>query len=49
MENNARDEDFQDDEKCLDYLHRFRTIQLLQKVLAKIGKKRFLGAFVSFD
>lgn len=48
-ENNARDEDFQDDEKCLDYLHRFRTIQLLQKVLAKIGKKRFLGAFVSFD
>ena len=25
-EENASDEDFEDDERCLDYLHRFKTI-----------------------
>jgi hypothetical protein len=48
-EDNAQDEDFQDDDRCLDYLHRFKTIKLLQAVLEEIGTERFLGAFVSFD
>lgn len=48
-EENATDEDFEDDERCLDYLHRFRTIELLQGVLEKIGTKAFVGAFVAFD
>ena len=48
-EENATNEDFEDDEKCLDYLHRFRTIKLLQDVLEKIGKSLFVNAFVEFD
>lgn len=48
-EENASNEDFEDDEKCLDYLHRFRTIKLLQQVLEKIGKSLFVSAFVEFD
>ena len=43
------DEDFADDEKCLDYLHRFKTIKLLQEVREKVGHKKFVGAFVSFE
>lgn len=46
---NASNEDFEDDEKCLDYLHRFRTIKLLQDVLHKTGKKAFVSVFVEFD
>ena len=42
-EENAIDEDFADDECCLDYLHRFRTIKLLQEVPETIGRKAFLG------
>lgn len=41
--------DFEDDEKCLDYLHRFRTIKLLQEVLHKTGKKAFISVFIEFD
>ena len=48
-ENNATDEDFADDEKCLDYLHRFKTIKLMQEVREKVGHKKFVGAFVSFE
>lgn len=48
-EENATNEDFEDDEKCLDYLHRFRTIKLLQQVLKKIGKSAFISTFVEFD
>lgn len=48
-EENARDEDFEDDERCLDYLHRFKTIRLLQEVMAKIGNEAFLRAFLAFD
>mmetsp|Transcript_28854 Transcript_28854/g.44573 ORF Transcript_28854/g.44573 Transcript_28854/m.44573 type:complete len:666 (+) Transcript_28854:103-2100(+) len=48
-EENATNADFEDDEKCLDYLHRFRTIKLLQQVLGKIGKSLFINAFVEFD
>ena len=48
-EDNAPDEDFEDSENCLDYLHRFRTIKLLQEVLDKIGKEDFVGAFVAFE
>jgi len=40
---------FQDDEKCLDYFHRFRTIKLLQAVRKEIGEKEFVSAFVNFD
>ena len=39
-ETNATDEDFQDDEKCVDYLHRFKTIKLLQEVQEKVGDKQ---------
>lgn len=46
---NATNEDFEDDEKCLDYLHRFRTIKLLQEVLHKTGKKAFISVFIEFD
>eukprot|EP00571_Detonula_confervacea_P015598 CAMPEP_0172308344 /NCGR_PEP_ID=MMETSP1058-20130122/8963_1 /TAXON_ID=83371 /ORGANISM="Detonula confervacea, Strain CCMP 353" /LENGTH=639 /DNA_ID=CAMNT_0013020731 /DNA_START=11 /DNA_END=1930 /DNA_ORIENTATION=+ len=48
-EENATDEDFQDDERCLDYLHRFRTIKLLQDVREKIGNRAFISTFVAFD
>jgi len=48
-EENANNEDFEDDEKCLDYLHRFRTIKLLQGVLQEIGRRSFINAFVTFD
>lgn len=45
---NASNEDFEDDEKCLDYFHRFRTIKLLQDVLENIGKRAFISAFIEF-
>ena len=45
---NASNEDFEDDEKCLDYFHRFRTIKLLQDVLENIGKRAFISAFIGF-
>jgi len=48
-EENATQEDLEDDERCLDYLHRFRTIKLLQDVRGKIGNEAFIGAFVAFD
>ena len=48
-EENAIDEDFADDECCLDYLHRFRTIKRLHEVLETIVRKAFVGAFVAFE
>ncbi|CAB9511898.1 IBR domain [Seminavis robusta] len=48
-EANARDEDFDDDERCLDYFHRFQTIRLLQQVRAEVGTKEFDAAFEAFD
>jgi len=46
---NASNEDIEDDEKCLDYFHRFRTIKLLQDVLENVGKKAFISAFIGFE
>ena len=45
---NASNEEFEDDEKCLNYFHRFRTIKLLQDVLENIGKRAFISAFIEF-
>lgn len=43
------DEDFEDDEKCLDYFHRFRTIQKLQEVMNEVGQGDFQAAFENFE
>jgi len=44
----AADETWEDDEKCVDYLHRFKTIKLLQQVREDIGPKDFVSTFVHF-
>lgn len=41
--------DWEDDDKCLDYLHRFKTIQALQAARDKIGLEDFIASFVHFD
>jgi len=43
------DLDWEDDDKCLDYLHRFKTIQALQKARGKTGTKDFVASFVHFE
>jgi len=48
-EERATDEDFEDDEKCLDYFHRFRTIQKLQQARDEIGHDDFQAVFENFD
>jgi len=48
-EANAADEDFEDEEKCLDYFHRFQTIRKLQEVRAKVGPGEFAMVFETFD
>jgi len=48
-EENATDDDFEDDEKCLDHFHRFQTIKLLQGVREEVGGDAFDLAFVHFD
>lgn len=48
-EQRAQDADFEDDDKCLDYFHRFRTIKKLQEVRSEIGPGNFASAFVHFD
>jgi len=48
-EHEATDEDFEDDEKCLDYFHRFQTIRKLQQVRETIGPRDFGAVFETFD
>jgi len=48
-EERATDEDFEDDEKCLDYFHRFQTIKKLQEVREEIGYEDFQAVFEHFD
>ena len=48
-EDRAIDEDFEDDEKCLDYFHRFRTIKKLQQARDEIGHDDFQAVFEHFD
>ena len=48
-ENRISDEDFEDDEKCLDHFHRFRTIQKLQEVLQETGLRDFQAVFEHFE
>lgn len=48
-EETARDADFEDDEKCLDYLHRFKTIRKLQQVRYTVGPHDFAAVFANFD
>lgn len=48
-EETARDADFEDDEKCLDYFHRFQTIRKLQEVRDMIGPDDFAAVFENFD
>ena len=42
------DEDLEDDEKCVDYLHRHKTIRLLQKVIDEVGLDNFKAVFEHF-
>jgi hypothetical protein len=46
---NASNEDFEDDKKCLNYFHRFRTNKLSQHILENVGKKAFISAFIGFE
>jgi hypothetical protein len=48
-ESRANDEDWEDDEKCLDYFHRFRTIKKLQEARNEIGPDDFRAVFENFD
>jgi hypothetical protein len=43
------EEDFQDDQKCLDYFHRFQTIRKLQQVRESISAEDFEAVFKNFD
>jgi len=48
-ENRASDEDFDDDDKCLDFFHRFKTIKALQAVCDDVGPENFVECFNHFD
>lgn len=41
--------DFEDDEKCLDYFHRFQTIRKLQEVRDIVGHNDFAAVFSNFE
>jgi hypothetical protein len=43
--NNAEEED----DRCLEYFHRFRTIKMLQEVKRRVGEKEFEETFSTFD
>ena len=43
------DADFEDDERCLDHLHRHKTICLLQEVLREVGLESFQAVFDHFE
>jgi hypothetical protein len=47
-EERATDDDFEDDEKCLDHFHRFQTIRNLQRARETVGARDFEAVFENF-
>ena len=48
-EQEATNEDFEDDQKCLDFFHGFQTIRKLQEVRGSIGPEDFEAVFENFE
>ena len=48
-ENRAADEDFEDDNICLDHFHRIRTLRKLQEAYNRMDPEEFFDVFENFD